>query len=162
MSVKPEDTRSEDWASGRWGWMNREDGERILSKVEEKLRKGSSWKQSEKSVSRRRNPLFLMLTDLIGWGIIIAYWIGYHGNPQGLWQYSFSREGAKCLLMGVQKRLRIEEKETANTDISFWWIFLLRKENPDKGIKPLTTFPRKYKRFGITLDFTAKSKLTTF
>lgn len=28
-------------------------------------------------------------------------------------------EGAKHLLMGVQKRLRIEEKETTNTDISF-------------------------------------------
>lgn len=109
--------------------MNREDGERILSKVEEKLRKGSSWKKSKKSISRR-NPLFLMLIDLIGGEIIITYWIWYHGNPQGLRQYSFSGGGSKTPINGGAKET--ENRRKGNN--KYGHLFL--KNFPIKERKP--------------------------
>lgn len=130
MSVKPEDKRSEDWVSGRWGRMNRDDRERILSKVEEKLRKGSSWKKSEKSISRRRNSFFLTLIDLIGWEIIITYWIWYHGNPQGLRQNSFSGGGSKTPINGGAKET--ENRRKGNN--KYGHLFL--KNFPIKERKP--------------------------
>lgn len=139
---------------GEWG--------RGTIKIEGKLREGSSWKQTKKVFQEENDRHFLaLLIDLIWWGIIITYWIWYHGDHQGLWRCSFRGGGNKT-------PINVGSKETENggNEKSKYRHPVLRNFSI-KGRKPWQRNQRKWLSswnttwLRIPLDSKAKFKLTT-
>lgn len=160
MSIEPEESRSEDWASGRWERMNRGDSERVTSKVEGKQRIVPGSKV--KGVLRRESSTLPNVARPNWMRNNYHLWIWYYGNYPGLWKHSFNGGRNKTPINVGSK----ENENKRNGNSKYRHLFLRNfpirgRERKVGRIKPLASFPTKYKWFRIPLGSREKSKLTT-